>query len=161
MPVFALLEGGAAEPGELIVGGCIQVGKRQRAIPDSGGDPLQRHAGSFKALQPPRPERVTRRERISRTRRQDAQLDQPVDIAGVDPSPLGDLLPRVSAHASARIASCRPAGVACSHRPYPTFADGRRKDRTIAHIGLDDTPDLVVSVPSRPAGIPTLLERIP
>jgi hypothetical protein len=28
-------------------------------------------------------------------------------------------------------------------------------------MGLEGTPDLVVCVPSRPAGIPTLLERIP
>jgi hypothetical protein len=44
-------------------------------------------------VQPTRPERVTPRERVSCARRQDPQLDQPVEVVGVDPSPLGDLLP--------------------------------------------------------------------
>jgi hypothetical protein len=88
-----LLEGRAAEPGEPIERGHIHERERQRAVPDSGGHSLQRHPGLFQAAQPPRPERVTRRERVCRSRRQDPELDQPVDVAGVDPGPPGDLLP--------------------------------------------------------------------
>ena len=95
-----LVEGRAAEPGEPIERGRIQVGERQRSIPDGGSHPLERHAGPLKALQPTRPEHVTRRERVSRVGRQDPELDQLVDVVGVDPGPLGDLLPGVSAHAS-------------------------------------------------------------
>ena len=88
-----LLEGRAAEPGEPIVCAHIQEGEREHSIANSGGQSLQRHAGALQALQPTRPEHITRRERLSRTRRQDPQLDQPVDVVGVDPGPLGDLLP--------------------------------------------------------------------
>ena len=88
-----LLKGRAAEPGEPIIGTHIQKREREHSIADSGGQSLQRHAGALQALQPTRPEHVTRRERVFRSRRQDPQLDQPVDVAGVDPSPLGDLLP--------------------------------------------------------------------
>ena len=76
-----------------IVRGHIQEGERENSIPDSGGQSLQRHPGPLQALQPTRPERVTGRERLARSRRQDPELDQPVDVVGVDPSPLGDLLP--------------------------------------------------------------------
>jgi hypothetical protein len=88
-----LLEGRGAEPGELIVGGHVQEGERERAIPDRGYQSLQRHPGPLQALQPTRPEHVTRRELAARVRRQDSQLDQPVDVVGIDPSSLGDLLP--------------------------------------------------------------------
>jgi hypothetical protein len=112
MPVLALswwklVEGGAAEPGELVERGHIHEGERQRSIPDSGSQSLQRHAGQLQALHPTRPEHVTRRERVARVRREDPELDQPVDVVGVDPSLLGDLLPPVSAHAFASIASRR------------------------------------------------------
>jgi hypothetical protein len=109
-----LVEGRATEPGEPIERGQIQVGERERSVPDGGGHLVQRHAGLLQALHPTRPAHVTGRERGSRSWRQDPVLDQAVDVVGVDPGPLGDLLPGVSAHASASIASCRRAGVACS-----------------------------------------------
>jgi hypothetical protein len=107
-----LLEGGATERGEPIERGRIQVGERQRSVPDGGGHSLQRHAGPLKALHPPRPDDVTRREGVSRVGRQNPKFDQMVEVVGVDPSPLGGLLPGVSAHAFASIASCTRAGVA-------------------------------------------------
>jgi hypothetical protein len=113
-PCAQLLEGRAAEPGELVEGGHVQEGERERSIPDGGGHPVERHAGPLQALHPARPAHITGREGVSRNWRQDAELDQPVDVVGVDPGPLGDLLPGVSAHVFASIASCRRAGVACS-----------------------------------------------
>src|SRR4029450_1832634 len=69
------------------------------------GQSLQRHPGPLQALQPPRPEGVTRREPPADRGRQDPQLDQPVDIVRADPGPLGDLLAGISAHTTASITS--------------------------------------------------------
>jgi hypothetical protein len=88
-----LLEGRAAEPGELIEGGHIHEGERERAVPDSGGHPVERYPSLLQAAHPTRSEHVTRRERISRIGDQDTELDQPVEVIGVDPGPVGDLLP--------------------------------------------------------------------
>ena len=131
-------EGRAAEPGEPVERGRIQVGERERSVPDGGSHSLQRHAGPLKVLHPPRPEHVTGRERVCRIWGQDAELDQPVDVVGVDPGPLGDLLPGVSAHASASIASCRRAGVAYS--PARTRASSQR-------VGADAGDDGAVHAP--------------
>jgi hypothetical protein len=50
-------------------------------------------AGLLQAPQPMRPDHVTRRELTAHSWRHDPELDQPVEVAGVDPSPLGDLPP--------------------------------------------------------------------
>jgi hypothetical protein len=88
-----LLEGGAAEPGDLLEGGHLHERERERPVPDGGGQSLQRYPGLLQALHPMRPEHVTGRERLARIGGQDAELDQPVEVVGVDPGPLGDLLP--------------------------------------------------------------------
>src|SRR4029450_10772676 len=90
---------------------------------------------------PTRPERVTRRERLPRSRRQDAELDQPVDVVRVDPGPLGDLLPGVSPHGSPSIASCLRAGVTCSAScsrvtPWLPAAAGPEQIRSAVDKGL-------------------------
>src|SRR5688572_7563316 len=69
-----LPEGCAAEPGESIERGHVQVGEGERAIPDSGSDPVERHTRPFEALQPTRPERVTHRKGASHSWRQNAEL---------------------------------------------------------------------------------------
>jgi hypothetical protein len=88
-----LLEGRAAEPGELIEGGHVHEGERERSVPDSGGHPVERYPSLLQAAHPTRSERVTGRERLARIGGQDAELDQAVEVVGVDPGPLGGLLP--------------------------------------------------------------------
>jgi hypothetical protein len=106
-PCAQLLEGRATEPGEPIEGAGIQEGERQSSIPDGGGHPVERHAGLLKAVHPTRPAHVPRRERVSRARPQHAELDQPVDVVGVDPGPPGHLLARVLDHGKAIVAGVR------------------------------------------------------
>jgi hypothetical protein len=106
MPVRALSwwKGRVGESREPIERGHIHEGERQRSVSDGGDHPLERHAGPLQALYPTRPEHVSRRERVSGAGPQDSQVDQSVDVVGVDPGAMSDLLPRVSAHASASIA---------------------------------------------------------
>jgi hypothetical protein len=80
-------------PREAIEGGRIEVRERKRSVADRGGHPVERHAGVLQVPDPSSPAHVTGREQVSRAGRQDPEFDQPVEVVGVDPGPLGDLLP--------------------------------------------------------------------
>ena len=92
-PCAQLVEGHPGEPGEPIISGLIHEGERQNSIPHSGSHSVERHASLLQALHPTRPEHVTRGERVLSIWRQDPELNQTVNVVGVDSSPLGDLLP--------------------------------------------------------------------
>jgi hypothetical protein len=121
-PCAQLLEGRCAEQGEPIEHSHIQEGKRQRPLPDSGGDTVEWHAGPLQAPNPTRPADVTRRERMPWARFEDPELDQPVDVLGVDPGPLGHLQTRVLAHGKAIVTGVKTP-VAPPTRPA-ALADG-------------------------------------
>src|SRR6266566_5541766 len=114
------MEGRPADLGEPIECGRIQERERERSVPNGGGHPVERYAGPLQAMHPPRPARVTLGERASRAGPQDPELDQPVDVAGIDPGPSGHLLARVLTHGKAIVAavrpSVRPGGHTCGWR---------------------------------------------
>src|SRR5438132_6339912 len=122
------MEGRPADLGEPIECGRIQERERERSVPNGSGHPVERHAGPLKAVHPARPARVTLGERASRAGPQDPELDQPVDVAGIDPGPPGHLLTRVLTHGKAIVAVVRPnlpPGVhTCGWRTF-TGANGR------------------------------------
>ena len=99
-----LVKGRAAESCEPIEGAGIQEGERQSSGPDGLGHSVERHAALLQAVHPTRPAHVTRRERVSRARPQDPELDQSVDVVDVDPGPPGHLLARVLAHGKTIVA---------------------------------------------------------
>jgi transcription elongation GreA/GreB family factor len=59
------------------------------------------------------------------------ELEQPVDVVSVDPGPLGDLLPRVSAHTSASIENSPGSG---TDQSGPTKHNPRSAARRVAGI---------------------------
>src|SRR5919106_4252731 len=92
---------------------------------DRGAHTIDRHPSPLPALHPTRPEHVTRRELASGARLEDPELDQPADVVGVDPGPLGDLLPGVPAHDSASIDACLASSAGHCSRGE---AHGRRRE---------------------------------
>src|SRR5918999_1287954 len=124
-PGAQLVEGHVAEPGEPIECGHIQEGEGQGSLLDRGAHSIDRHPSPLPALHPTRPEHVTRRELVSGARLEDPELDQPADVVGVDPGPLGDLLPGVPAHDSASIDACLASSAGHCSRGE---AHGRRRE---------------------------------
>jgi hypothetical protein len=85
-----LAERRAGESGESVERAGVEVGEGQRSFPHRGGHPVERHAGQLEAPHPAHPPHVTGREPFVR-RSQDAEVDQPIDVVEVDPSPAGHL----------------------------------------------------------------------
>jgi hypothetical protein len=93
-----LAERRVADLGESIERARIEVGEGKRSVADGGGHPVERHAGLLQAVHPSRPEHVALGEGVVLPGPQDPELDQSVDVGGIDPCPSGHLLARVLDH---------------------------------------------------------------
>src|SRR5918996_994517 len=127
-------------PGNRSNAAHIHEGEGEGSIPNGSGHPLKGDPGPLQALHPPSPEHVSRREPVWGAGRQDPELDQPVDVVSFDPGPLGDLLPRVSAHTSASIENSPGSG---TDQSGPTEHNPRSAARRVARILRSQGENLV------------------
>ena len=89
----------AAESGETIELCVVDEVERQMAAADGPAHPIERHPCGLEALDEPNPADVSEREGVAFSGRQDAEFDEPINVVGVNPRPIGKLLLPVSSTA--------------------------------------------------------------
>ena len=114
-PFGQLSEGDAAERREPLERGCVEEVERHRAVPDDGAEAFERDAGRREALHQCRAAQMTRREPAVGGGREDAQLDEPVQLIDADATSLGSLcrvvpLHRRTVRGATSAADARPDG---------------------------------------------------
>ena len=97
-PLADLLERLVRQGGEPLVGGRVEEVERERAALDGGPDGFERDPGILERPAHQYPTDVAAREAIRLIGREDAELDQPVEIGRLDPDPLGGFLACVCRH---------------------------------------------------------------
>jgi hypothetical protein len=79
------LECDAGEPGEPTEGAHVEKGEGESSPAHGCGHLVERHTCPLQALNPARSSHITRGEDVSSAGLQDPELDQSVDVTGVDP----------------------------------------------------------------------------